>query len=155
MQPLIAFFEDEFGISRKGAVLITGGIVFFSAHLVIFLNRSLDEMDFWAGTIGVVFFGLLEMVLFMWIFGGRRAWEEINRGGLIRIPRIYYYIMRYVTPLFLLVLLLVWAGEYIPKIVAETHWTVWVTRFYLIALFLFLTLLVFISEKRKSREVDE
>lgn len=154
MQPLIAFFEDEFGLSRKKSVLITAGIVFFSAHLVIFLNRSLDEMDFWAGTIGVVFFGLLEMVLFMWIFGGERAWEEINRGGLIRIPRIYYYIMRYVTPVFLLILLTVWAKEYVPKIVAETHWTVWVTRFYLIALFLFLTLLVFVSEKRKVREVS-
>jgi len=154
MQPLIAFFEDEFGLSRKKSVMITAGIVFFSAHLVIFLNRSLDEMDFWAGTIGVVFFGLLEMILFMWIFGGEKAWEEINRGGLIRIPRIYYYIMRYVTPVFLLVLLTVWAKEYVPKIVAETHWTVWVTRFYLIALFLFLTLLVFVSEKRKVREVS-
>ncbi len=153
MQPLIAFFEDEFGISRKNSVLITAGIVFFSAHLVIFLNKSLDEMDFWAGTIGVVFFGLLEMVIFMWIFGGQRAWEEINRGGIIKVPKIYYYVMRYVTPLFLLVLLGAWGKEYIPKVMAETHWTVWVTRFYLIGLFLFLTLLVFIAEKRKPKEV--
>ncbi len=42
MQPLIAFFEDEFGLSRKTSVFITAGIVFFSAHLVIFLNKSLD-----------------------------------------------------------------------------------------------------------------
>ncbi len=153
MQPLIAFFEDEFGLSRKASVLMTTGIVFFSAHLVIFLNRSLDEMDFWAGTIGVVFFGLLEMVIFMWIFGGSRAWEEINRGGIIKVPRVYYYIMRYVTPLFLIILLFAWGREYIPKVVAETHWTVWVTRFYLVGLFLFLTLLVFIAEKRKPREV--
>ncbi len=153
MQPLIAFFEDEFGISRKNSVLITAGIVFFSAHLVIFLNKSLDEMDFWAGTIGVVFFGLLEMVIFMWIFGGQRAWEEINRGGIIKVPKIYYYVMRYVTPVFLLVLLGAWGKEYIPKVMAETHWTVWVTRFYLIGLFLFLTLLVFIAEKRKPKEV--
>ena len=153
MQPLIAFFEDEFGISRRNSVLITAGTVFFSAHLVIFLNKSLDEMDFWAGTIGVVFFGLLEMVIFLWIFGGQRAWEEINRGGIIKVPRIYYYVMRYVTPIFLLVLLGTWGKEYIPKVMAETHWTVWVTRFYLIGLFLFLTLLVFIAEKRKPKEV--
>ena len=153
MQPLIAFFEDEFGLSRKSSVLITAGIVFFSAHLVIFLNKSLDEMDFWAGTIGVVFFGLLEMIIFMWIFGGQRAWEEINRGGIIKVPKFYYYVMRYVTPLFLLILLGAWGKEYIPKVVAETHWTVWVTRFYLIGLFLFLTLLVFIAEKRRPKEV--
>ena len=154
MQPLIAFFEDEFGLSRKNSVYITAGIVFFSAHLVIFLNKSLDEMDFWAGTIGVVFFGLLEMLIFMWIFGGERAWEEINRGGIIKVPRFYYYIMRYITPIFLTVLLVVWAKEYIPKVVSETMWTVWVTRFYLIALFLFLTLLVFIADRRKVREVS-
>ncbi len=153
MQPLIAFFEDEFGLSRKSSVLITAGIVFFSAHLVIFLNKSLDEMDFWAGTIGVVFFGLLEMIIFMWIFGGQRAWEEINRGGIIKVPKFYYYVMRYVTPLFLLILLGAWGKEYIPKVVAETHWTVWVTRFYLIGLFLFLTLLVFIAEKRRPKEI--
>ncbi|WP_457601407.1 sodium-dependent transporter [Hydrogenivirga sp.] len=152
MQPLIAFFEDEFGLSRRNAVYMTAGIVFFSAHLVIFLNRSLDEMDFWAGTIGVVFFGLLEMVIFMWIFGGRRAWEEINRGGIIKVPKLYYYVMRYITPVFLLVLLGAWGKEYIPKVMAETHWTVWVTRFYLIGLFLLLTMLVFIAEKRKPRE---
>ncbi len=153
MQPLIAFFEDEFRIQRTKAVFITGGIVFFSSHLVIFLNKSLDEMDFWAGTIGVVFFGLLEMVIFLWIFGGNRAWEEINRGGIIKVPRIYYYIMRYITPLFLIVLLGAWAKEYIPKVVAEKSWTVWITRFYLVGLFLFLTLLVFISDERKSKEV--
>ena len=152
MQPLVAFFEDEFGLSRKNSVYITAGIVFFSAHLVIFLNKSLDEMDFWAGTIGVVFFGLLEMLIFMWIFGGERAWEEINRGGIIKVPRFYYYIMRYVTPIFLTVLLGAWAVEYIPKVLSETHWTVWVTRFYLVALFFFLTLLVFIADKKKPKE---
>ncbi len=152
MQPLIAFFEDEFGLSRRSSVLITAGIVFFSAHLVIFLRGSLDEMDFWAGTIGVVFFGLLEMIIFLWIFGGQRAWEEINRGGIIRVPKVYYYVMRYVTPIFLLVLLGAWGKEYIPKVIAETHWTVWVTRFYLIGLFLFLTLLVFIAERRRPKE---
>ncbi|NPA40996.1 MAG: sodium:calcium symporter [Aquificae bacterium] len=154
MQPLIAFFEDEFGLSRKTSVYITAGIVFFSAHLVIFLNKSLDEMDFWAGTIGVVFFGLLEMVIFLWIFGGEKAWREINRGGIIQVPRFYYYVMRYITPIFLTVLLVVWAKEYIPKVMSETLWTVWVTRFYLIGLFLFLTLLVFIADRKKLKEAS-
>ena len=153
MQPLIAFFEDELKLTKKQAVLFTAGIVFFSAHLVIFLNKALDEMDFWAGTIGVVFFGLVELLIFMWIFGGDKAWEEINKGGIIKVPKIYYYIMKYVTPVFLFVLLIVWAKDYIPKVLSETHWTIWVTRFYLIGLFLFLMFLVFLAEKRKSDEV--
>lgn len=150
MQPLIAFFEDEMGMSRRSAVLTTMGMVFLSAHIVVFLNRSLDEMDFWAGTIGVVFFGLLEIILFMWVFGGDKAWEEINRGGIIKVPRVYYYVMRYITPAFLTLLMITWVKEYVGKVIAETHWTVWVTRFFLIALFLLLTLLVFIAQKRRN-----
>jgi SNF family Na+-dependent transporter len=154
MQPLIAFFEDELKFTRKQAVLMTASIVFFSAHIVIFLNKALDEMDFWAGTIGVVFFGLVELIIFFWIFGADKAWEEINRGGIIKVPRFYYYVMRFITPLFLTVLLIVWAKEYIPKVMAETHWTIWITRFYMLGLFLFLTFLVFIAERRKSHEAD-
>ena len=60
--------------------------------------------------------------------------------------------MRYVTPIFLFALLIVWGRDYIPKVLSETHWTIWVTRFYLIGLFLFLTFLVFLAEKRKSDE---
>lgn len=150
MQPLIAFLEDELGISRRNSVLITLTLIFLSAHLVIFLNRSLDEMDFWAGTVGVVFFGLLELVIFMWIFGGRKAWEEMNLGGIIKIPRLYYYVMRYVTPAFLFILLVAWSVESIPKVLAERDMTVWITRFYMVGLFLFLTLLVFVSEKRSK-----
>jgi len=107
-------------------------------------------MDFWAGTIGVVFFGLLEIILFMWVFGGDKAWEEINRGGIIKVPRVYYYVMRYITPAFLTLLMITWVKEYVGKVIAETHWTVWVTRFFLIALFLLLTLLVFIAQKRRN-----
>jgi len=153
MQPLIAFFEDELKFTRKQAVLLTAGIVFFSAHLVIFLNKSLDEMDFWAGTIGVVFFGLVEILIFFWIFGADKAWEEINRGGIIKVPRFYYYVMRFITPAFLAILLIVWAKEYIPKVISETHWTVWVTRFYIVGLFLFLVFLVYLAERRKGNEV--
>ncbi|HIP43567.1 MAG TPA: sodium:calcium symporter [Aquifex aeolicus] len=153
MQPLIAFFEDELKFTRRQAVLMTASIVFFSAHIVIFLNKALDEMDFWAGTIGVVFFGLVELIIFFWIFGADKAWEEINRGGIIKVPKFYYYVMRFITPLFLAVLLIVWAKEYIPKIMVETHWTIWITRFYMIGLFLFLSFLVFLAGRRKNREV--
>jgi hypothetical protein len=45
--------------------LLTGAIILISAPLIIFINRTLDEMDFWAGTIGVVLFGFLELIIFM------------------------------------------------------------------------------------------
>ncbi|NPB06148.1 MAG: sodium:calcium symporter [Aquificae bacterium] len=149
MQPLVAFFEDELKLTHRQAVFFTAGIVFFSAHLVIFLRGALDEMDFWAGTVGVVFFGLVELIYFVWLFGPRRAWEEINRGGIIKVPKVYYWVMRFVTPAFLLLLLAVWLFEKAPAVLTQTHWTVWVTRFYMVGLFLLLTMLVFLAERRR------
>ncbi|HEX9666989.1 MAG TPA: hypothetical protein VGA95_10595 [Thermodesulfobacteriota bacterium] len=45
--------------------MLTGAIILISAPLIIFINRTLDEMDFWAGTIGIVLFGFLELIIFM------------------------------------------------------------------------------------------
>ncbi len=154
MQPVIAFFEDEYQLSRKVSVTITGLIVFISAHLVIFTKKSLNEMDFWAGTIGVVIFGLIELILFMWIFGGKRAWKEINRGGIIRVPRFFYFVIRYITPAYLIILIGVWGYSYLPTYLKERGPDVWLARGYIIFLFCILALLVFLSKKRRRAEIE-
>lgn len=152
IQPVISFFQDEFRLSRRTAVLSTGAIILISVPVIIFINKTLDEMDFWAGTIGVVLFGFLELIIFMWIFGGNRAWEEINREGIIKIPRVFYYILRYVTPLYLMILLGTWGYKALPKLIEKPDWTIWVARVYLIGLFIFLAVLVFVAERRKKKE---
>ncbi|MGB3729454.1 MAG: sodium-dependent transporter, partial [Thermodesulfobacteriota bacterium] len=91
-QTIIAFFEDEFRLSRAKSVLITMGIIVSSILMIIFVNQTLDEWDFWAGTVGIVFFGLMEVIIFMWVFGGEKAWAEINRNGTIKVPRFFYYV---------------------------------------------------------------
>lgn len=109
-QPIITFFQDEFDLSRKAANLIVWIFVFLMAQFVIIGLKGgfLDELDFWAGTFGVCLFAFVEVIIFAWIFGMPKAWAEINRGADIRIPRFFYYIIKYVTPLFLLVLFLTW-----------------------------------------------
>jgi len=151
-QPVITFFEDEFDLSRKKSVLITFGTILISVPMVIFINKTLDEMDFWAGTISVVLFGLLQLIIFMWIFGGEKAWEEINRNGMIRAPRITYYVLRYVTPIYLLVILVAWYFNKIPTILDESSWRIWCARIYLVVLFVVLTVVVFLADKRKYKE---
>jgi hypothetical protein len=44
----------------------------------------------------------------MWIFGSKNAWDEMNLGGNFKIPRIFYFIMKYITPLLLFCILLWW-----------------------------------------------
>ncbi len=107
IQPFMAFFEDEFGISRQKAVVILGILAFIFSHAAIFgLSKGiLDELDFWGGTFFLVLFGTIEIILFIWVYGIDNAWKEMHHGARIRIPRIYRFIMKYVSPLFLLVLL--------------------------------------------------
>lgn len=135
-QPVVAFFEDEFGWERKKSVIILGILFFVSAHFPIFLSGSLDEMDFWAGTFGLVVLALFEMIIFFWIFGAENAWDEITRGAHIKIPRIFFYIMKYVTPTFLIVILIAWTYEQLPGVLAKGGAGVWATRAFLALLLL-------------------
>ncbi|MHC1737206.1 MAG: sodium-dependent transporter [Ignavibacteriaceae bacterium] len=109
-QPVIAFLEDELGFDRKKAIAILAFIVLISVQFVIFYLKYgfLDEMDYWAGTFGLVVFALVETILFMWVFDSDKAWEEMNAGGDIKIPRVFFYIMKYITPLILMVIMIWW-----------------------------------------------
>ena len=106
-QPAVAFMEDEFNINRKKAVWILGAVCFILCQpAIFFLGRGvIDELDFWGGTFCLVLFATIETILFTWIFGIDKAWEEMHRGAELQIPKIYKFIMRYVTPVFLLVIL--------------------------------------------------
>lgn len=109
-QPVVAFLEDELGWSRRKAVAFLAIIVFVSVQFVVFFLKYgfLDEMDYWAGTFGLVVFAFIETVLFMWVFDGEKAWDEMNAGGDIKIPRIFFYIMKYVTPVVLITIMGWW-----------------------------------------------
>ncbi|RPI68356.1 MAG: sodium:calcium symporter, partial [Ignavibacteriales bacterium] len=109
-QPVIAFMEDEFNMTRKKATGILAIIVLVSVQFVIFFLKYgfLDEMDYWAGTFGLVLFALMETILFMWVFGADKAWREMNEGGDIKIPKIFFYIMKYLTPVVLFAIMVWW-----------------------------------------------
>ncbi len=106
-QPAVAFLEDEFNLSRKKALWILAAVFFVLCQpAIFFLGKGVvDEMDFWGGTFCLVLFATIETILFTWVFGMDKAWEEMHHGSELRIPRAYKFIMRYVTPLFLLAIL--------------------------------------------------
>jgi len=112
-QPVIAFLKDEFGIPHKKATMIIAAGTFICTQPVVFFlgHGFLDEMDFWAGTFGLAVFAMIETIIFMWIFGADRAWEEINKGADIKIPTVYKFILKYVTPLYLLIIMITWTYQ--------------------------------------------
>jgi SNF family Na+-dependent transporter len=108
--PAIAFLQEELGFNRKGAVRIIGALGFgLGMFHVIFYHQGVhQEWDYWAGTFGLVVFATIEIILFSFVFGIDRGWDELHKGADLKIPNIYKFIMKWVTPLFLLVLLTWW-----------------------------------------------
>ncbi len=110
-QPIVAFLQEEFGLDRKRAIAGLSVAIFLLIQPVVFSRPFLQEMDFWSGTLGLALFALIESILFAWVFGIDRAWEEITRGADLRVPRFFRHVIRYVTPLYLLILFGFWTVQ--------------------------------------------
>lgn len=103
--PWIAFLQDEFKVSLSKASWSFGLVVLALGLPTIFLFNYgvFDEYDYWVGTVALVVFALTEIVLFSWVFGLDKGWKEITDGSDMRVPRIYRYIIKWVTPTMLIV----------------------------------------------------
>lgn len=105
--PWMGFMKDEFGWGKvKGAVSFGVLALVMGLPTILFYQYGyFEEYDYWAGTVSLVVFAFLEMILFTWVFGMDSAWAELNRGADIHIPGIYRWIMKYITPVLLLLVL--------------------------------------------------
>lgn len=105
-QPILAFLEDEYGFSRKKAAATFGMVIFALGFFCVWLypGGAFDEFDFWTGTFALVVFALGEAFIFSWVFGIEKGWEELNRGADIKIPHFFKYVIKYITPAFILVI---------------------------------------------------
>jgi len=160
-QPAVAFLEDEFNINRRKAVSIFGVASFILCQPAVFLlgRGVVNELDFWGGTFCLVLFATVEIILFAWVFGMERAWQEIHHGADMPVPKIYKFIIKYVTPLFLFTILGFWLfQDGIPVILmknisASDKPFVLATRIFLIFIFLTLSIMVKMAWRKKRRSV--
>lgn len=106
--PWMGFMRDEFDWGRNKAAWSFGALaLIMGLPTVFFYNQGVfDEYDYWAGTVSLVVFALLETIVFSWIFGIDKGWREINEGADIKIPNIYKFIIKYITPTLLLIVFL-------------------------------------------------
>lgn len=102
--PWMGFMRDEFQWGREKAAWSFGLITLILGLPTVFLYNYgvFNEYDYWAGTVSLVIFALAESVIFAWIFGIDKGWKEITDGADMKVPDIYKFIIKWVTPVFLL-----------------------------------------------------
>jgi neurotransmitter:Na+ symporter, NSS family len=102
--PWMGFMRDEFGWGMKRGAWSFGLLALLMGLPTVFFYHQgvFDEYDYWAGTVSLVLFALLECILFSWVFGINKGWKEITDGADIQVPLIFRFIIKYVTPLLLL-----------------------------------------------------
>ncbi len=114
LQPAIAFLQEGLGLNRARAVAVLCGvgtagtmfIVWFSKNLV-----ALDTFDFWVGTFCIYLLAAVQTYIFGWVIGPESGREELDRGAELRVPRIFGFVIKYVSPAYLLIIFILWAWQ--------------------------------------------
>ncbi|MEQ8762678.1 MAG: hypothetical protein RL885_02040, partial [Planctomycetota bacterium] len=121
LQPAIAFLEEGFALNRKQSVTLLGGLTIVGAGLIIYFSKgaaALDAVDFWVGTFLIFILASGQVILFGWIYGAEKGRQEANRGAEIRIPAAFSFVIKYVTPAFLIAVFVLWCFQELPKRIA-------------------------------------
>jgi len=156
-QPIMAFLQEEFKMARKTAALIVGSMTFFFSLPVIFFLKHgfLNEIDFWVGTFGIVVFAIIEVILFIWVFGAENAWKEIHMGADIRLPKFFLPVMKYITLAYLIALMVFWflqdgvAILTMKGVVKEDFPYIWFARFMMAGVTALIVFLVHIAWRKR------
>ena len=157
LQPVIAFLEEGLGLRRHASAALLGLISAFGTGFVVYFSKdmlALDTFDFWVGTMFIFILAVIQAILYGWVFGIDRGEEELHRGAHIRVPRFVQWVLKYITPLYLLA---IFAG--IGYTSAGTYWDTLskggvplYSILFIGTVFVFLLLLVHIAGRRWERE---
>jgi SNF family Na+-dependent transporter len=148
--PVMGFLKDNFKIKESTGAWIFGAIILLLGIPCVLSPDAFNEYDYWAGTIALVIFAMIEIVLFAWVFGMDKGWREINTGADIKVPTIFRFIIQYVSPLFLIVVFIGAAPGIWENATKETSFYGWLARFLLIGLFVGVAAMVYIAKKRNN-----
>jgi SNF family Na+-dependent transporter len=120
LQPAQAFFEEALGWGRGLSTTAVSVIAFFGNLFVLYFSKglvALDTIDFWVGTFMIFILATVQIICFGWIFGIDRGLEEAHQGAQMRIPRLYRFIIKYVSPVYLLVVFVGFCVQQVPPYV--------------------------------------
>ena len=157
LQPVIAFFEEGLGMKRHASVAFLGLISVLGTLIVVYFSENtvaLDTFDFWVGTLFIFILALIQSLLYGWALGIKRGEEELLRGAQLQVPRFVQWILKYVTPVYLLAIFIGFVysnGKSEVEKLAQGGVPLLSVAF-ILGIFAFLLLLVHIAGKKWDRE---
>ena len=164
LQPAIAFFQEGLNISRRFALSLISLISVGGTSFIMFFSKdakALDVMDFWIGTAFIYIMATILVLFYGWRIGIKRGLKEMREGSLLRIPGFFGFIIKYVSPLYLLTIFFFWIYEKLPY-----YWeqfkndsTTRYTMFLILALLVFFTIMLIQAQfrwnnKKNNRSLD-
>ncbi|PJZ68401.1 symporter [Leptospira perolatii] len=108
LQPVIVFLEEAFHLKRRTSSFILFLVTFSLSFPIIYFNKdfnALDQADFWVGTVLIYILATLQILIFGWVIGAKKGMEEGNRGSHLQMPKFFWFVIQYITPAFLLIVL--------------------------------------------------
>ena len=121
-QPAVAFIKESTGASHGRATLMMVGLGTLGSLLTIWFTKNgifWSTLDFWVGTLLIFVTAAVEIILFSWVFGIERGWREAHDGAALRIPRIFKFVMKWVAPLYLLIVFVGFCIQNLPDAVHQ------------------------------------
>ncbi|HET9441546.1 MAG TPA: sodium-dependent transporter [Longimicrobiales bacterium] len=152
-QPAVALMKEALGWSHKKATASIAALGTIGALLTLWFTQGgafWSTVDFWVGTFLIFVMATLQIILFSWVFGIDRGWKEIHDGASIRIPPVFKFIMKYVAPIYLLIVFIGFCAQNLgPSI--QAAWASTGSRMgvlMILATLLLLLVVAFLGERR-------
>lgn len=117
LQPTLAFLEEALGWSRKKGTLILSGVALTGNLFVLYYSKglgALSAIDNWVGTLLIFVLATAQIICFGWVWGIDKGIAEAHRGAQMRIPAFFIFVMKYVTPVYLLVVFFFFCKDNLP-----------------------------------------
>jgi SNF family Na+-dependent transporter len=84
---------------------------------ILFFDKGVfDEYDYWGGTISLFFFAMIESIAFSWVMGVDKGWRMINDYAELKIPIVFKYVLKYVTPTLFIVIFVFLSDEFVQTV---------------------------------------
>jgi NSS family neurotransmitter:Na+ symporter len=122
LQPTKAFFEEALGLGKAGATLLVTVWGLAGNAFVLWYSKdltTLDTIDFWVGSFFILLVAAVQIIAFGWIFGVDRGLAEAHVGAHMRIPRVFRFVIKYVSPAYLLVVIVGFCVTNLPDKVKD------------------------------------